>query len=197
MDPSSLLAQLRDVHSPETIGVWPPAIGLVILVLLACVATATIILFIYRWYHKNAWRRFALKEFILLHQTYNENSSMHTLTKISSLLKRCSASVNNNNRMLALTGDTWKDLLQTSNSPLNDTEINLLCFGHYQAKCDRLDNDALLRIRKWIKTLRPITQSTTQINKEPQKASVPNDPINKQTTTALHDPNDQFENKTS
>lgn len=171
MDPSSLLAQLRDVHAPDKIGAWPPSFSLVLLVLLACISIAAIVWFTYSRYQKNAWRRTALKEFMLLQKKYKETTSSYTLTEISSLLKRCYASLNNDTRMLAMTGDKWKNVLQGSNSPLKEAEINLLCFGHYQAKFDPLDNYALIRIRKWIKTLKEDIKPTNQDNKLETKAS--------------------------
>jgi hypothetical protein len=177
MDPNSLLEQLRDVHSPESIGVWPPAIGWIILVLLIITATITIAWLSFRWYRSNAWRRAALKEFKRVQVIYIDAPSSASLSEISSLLKRCSASINQDSRILSMTGKTWRQLLETPKSPLNEHEIELLCFGHYQPECDILDRDALSRIRKWIKTLRPIFKDNTEIN--------------------LPNLDDKFENKTS
>jgi hypothetical protein len=170
MDPTSLLEQLRDVHSPDTVYspgailTWPPAIGWIILAILISTTTIMIVWFTFRWYRSNAWRREALKEYKLLQQNYNESPSNSSLSDISSLLKRCSASINQDPKMLAITGKTWKELLEAPKSPLNDFEINLLCFGHYQAECDQLNHDALKRIRKWVKTLRPILKKDTELN---------------------------------
>lgn len=160
MDPTTLLAQLRDVHAPDKIGAWPPALGLVILIVLACLITAAIIFFIFRWYRNNAWRRSALKEFKRINETYKITPSKAALIEISSLLKRCVASINQDSSMLALTGDDWKEVLLNTNDSLGKEEIDLLCYGHYQVDFNHLDTDALHRIQRWIKKLpsTPITK---------------------------------------
>jgi len=153
MDPTSLLEQLRGVHSPDSIGTWPPAIGWIILAVLVVTSLIAIIWFTLKWYRSNAWRRVALKEYKLLQLDYQKTPTPKLLTEISSLLKRCAASINQDPTMLSLTGTAWKNLLEIPQSPLTENEIQLLCFGHYQAECDLLDTTALIRIKKWIKTL--------------------------------------------
>jgi len=200
MDPTSLLEQLRDVHSPDAIGAWPPAIGWILLVSLTSTALIVIFWFSFRWYRANAWRREALKACKILQKNYLQTPSTHVLTEISSLLKRCAASINQDTSMLAMTGTAWKNLLQIPKSPLNDQEINLLCFGHYQAQCDQLDNDALLRIRKWIKTLQPLENkhySNTAANSESKNTPMQENDFKKQTEIARPNLDDKYENQTS
>ena len=85
--------------------------------------------------------------------------------------------------MLSMTGTAWQSILELAKSPLSEAEIQLLCFGHYQAKCDQLDGTALLRIKKWIKTLNYVEAA----HYSSEKASVSQLPI----------PNEKLENKTS
>jgi len=200
MDPTSLLEQLRDVHSPDAIGAWPPAIGWILLVLLTSTALIIIFWFSFRWYRANAWRRKALKAYKVLQKNYQQTPSTHVLTEISSLLKRCAASINQDTSMLALTGSTWKSLLQIPKSPLNNKEVDLLCFGHYQAKCDQLDSAALLRIRKWIKTLQPFENKhhlNTTTNRESNNTPMQENDFEKQTEIARPNLDDKYENQTS
>jgi len=200
MDPTSLLAQLRDVHRPEAIGAWPPAIGWILLVLLAGITLITFVWFTFRWYRSNAWRRAALKEYKLLQKNYQQTPSVQALTEISSLLKRCAASINKDTTMLAKTGTAWKKLLHLPNSPLNEHEIKVLCFGHYQTTCGQLDNNALLRIKKWIKTLKPYeykSYSNDAVPNEIDNTSLQDIDLKKNATVALPNLDDKIENKTS
>jgi len=200
MDPTSLLEQLKDVHSPATIGTWPPAIGWILLVLLVSISLVTIVWISFRWYRSNAWRREALKEYALLQQTYQQVPSTKLLIEISSLLKRCAASINHNSHILSMTGASWENQLQTPKTPLKDQEIQILCFDHYQAKFDQLNDDALLRIRKWIKTLKPFERefhSNKTIQSEIEKTPTQSRVHEEQTTVALPNLDDNFENKTS
>jgi len=183
MDPSSLLEQLRDVHSPESIGSWPPAIGWVLLFSIIGTALITFIFLTVRWYRSNAWRRVALKEYKLLQLKYQQSPSTQRLSEISSLLKRCATSLNKDPTLLSMTGEAWKNLLEVPKSPLSEQEIRLLCFGHYQEECDQLDTAALLRIKRWIKTLNCIEVKRSYS----EESSTINLPIQ----------NEKIENKTS
>jgi|GEM_PF-927359 len=183
MDPTSLLEQLRGIHSPDSIGTWPPAIGWILLAVLVGTSVIAIIWFTVRWYRSNAWRRLALKEYKLLQQNHQQTPSPQLLSKISSLLKRCAASVNQDSSILSMTGIVWKSVLDVPKSPLSEHEIQLLCFDHYQAECEQLDGPALLRIKKWIKTLKSI--ETAHYSSEEGSAS------------QLTIQNEKIENKTS
>jgi hypothetical protein len=183
MDPTSLLEQLRGVHSPDSIGTWPPAIGWILLAVLVVASLIAIILFTVKWYRSNAWRRVALKEYKFLQLDYQKAPSPRALSEISSLLKRCAASINQDPTILSLSGTAWKNLLEVPKSPLTEYEIKILCFGHYQAECDLLDDTALLRIKKWIKTLNYLEAESSSSEKD--------------SATPLPIQNAKLENKTS
>ena len=130
MDPSSLLEQLRDVHTPDSIGSWPPAIGWVLLVVFITLGISALVWFTIRWYRANAWRRAALKEFKLLKQSYQQAPSPQSLSKIVILLKRCVSSVKQNSALLAVTGEKWLLILKESEVQLQAQDLELLSFGH-------------------------------------------------------------------
>ena len=197
MDPNSLLEQLKDIHSPNSIGMWPPAIGWIALVLISFIALIAIVWFVRHWYKSNAWRRAALKEFKHLEHAYSQNQTIQTLSDISCLMKRCAASVNHDTRMLAVTGEQWESILNTNKSPLNDQEIQLLAYNHYQAQCEQLNNSALSNIKKWIKTLKPL-QMSSSLNIYPQPGSpATENPSEPRATLALSNIDDKIENKSS
>jgi len=170
MDPSSLLEQLRDVHTPDSIGSWPPAIGWVLLVVFITLGISALVWFTIRWYRANAWRRAALKEFKLLKQSYQQSPSPQSLSMIVILLKRCASTVKQNSALLAVTGEQWRLTLQESESPLQTHDLELLTTGHYQASCERLDSSALSRIERWIKDLKSTTKKTYSDNQESSKS---------------------------
>ena len=153
MDPTSLLEQLRDVHQPESIGAWPPAIGWVILIILGALSISALVWFTISWFRRNAWRRLALKEFKQLKLNYQKEPSIQTLVQITILLKRCIASIQNDASLLALTGKHWEKRLQQSKNILQEDDLTTLCYSHYQAECTILPDDAMKRIERWIKKL--------------------------------------------
>ena len=155
MDPTSqLLAQLKDVHSPQSIGSWPPAIGWILLSIIAVVCLTALLWFTFRWYKNNAWRRAALKEFKRLKPVYQQAPSPQGLATINALLKRCTASLQHDNSLLATHGKIWADILRKPEGLLQKQDIELLCYSHYQAECLNLDENALVRIEKWIKRIK-------------------------------------------
>ena len=54
MDPTSLLAQLRDVHEPTIISWWPLAYGWWVLIVLTLIFVITSITILVRWYKRTA-----------------------------------------------------------------------------------------------------------------------------------------------
>jgi len=155
LDPSALLAQLKDVHAPPTPGLWPPAIGWWLLTLLVVGVTVFSVMALVRWRRRTAWRRLALREFEQLQRSYLQSASLKTLTDISGLLKRCAASALNQPTLLSATGEQWAKYLAEPAELLQPDEIELLADGHYQANCPKLDAAALKRIERWIKRLSP------------------------------------------
>ena len=191
MDPTTLLSQLRDVHSPEAIGAWPPAIGWILITLFVSSVLLISIYLAIRWYRANAWRRAALKECAAIHNQYQKTHALQHIIALSSLLKRSCASVCNDASFLAETGDSFKALLLMDKSPLKNMEIDLLCYGHYQSDFVQLDNDAFLRIKKWIRTLNAsnLVQATRL---ETKLDSTLNMPIDKQAGTSLQTSDNKF-----
>lgn len=151
MDPNTLLEQLRDVHAPDPITWWPPAIGWWMVAILSLLALVCLAWVATRYFRKNAWRRAALKEFGELKKAYATQPSHENLSRIIVLLRRCLASASRNRTSLVQTGKAWRELLQTASSGLNEKDIDILSEGHYQVESALLDQAALQRIERWIK----------------------------------------------
>lgn len=82
---AQLKQQLADIHWPEPVSAWPPAIGWVILLALLLLALCIALLLAYRHHQANAYRRQALDELAAL-DTQNQQRAA---TELSQLLRRC------------------------------------------------------------------------------------------------------------
>lgn len=105
MDP---LAQLRDIHTPEAIGLWPPAPGWWLLALL--VAGGLIALIIWRLlrHRRLAYKREALAEWQHIHARYLQDRNAEALlADLSVLLKRTCITRYGRDEVAGLTGEQW------------------------------------------------------------------------------------------
>ncbi|WP_432742973.1 DUF4381 domain-containing protein [Methylobacter sp. G7] len=106
------LLDLKDIHEPEVIAWWPPAIGWWIL---AVLIPLLIIFFI--WLYKKLTRKTALKTArkILIqikHDATRDN--LQKLCAVSVLLRRVAISVSPRAKVAGLTGRQWLEFLDTS-----------------------------------------------------------------------------------
>ncbi|MDI1230993.1 MAG: DUF4381 domain-containing protein [Methylobacter sp.] len=106
------LLDLKDIHEPDVIAWWPPAIGWWIL---AVCIPLLIIFFI--WLYKKLTRKTALKTArkILIqikHDATRDN--LQKLCAVSVLLRRVAISVSPQAKAAGLTGRQWLEFLDTS-----------------------------------------------------------------------------------
>ena len=106
------LAQLRDIHLPETISWWPPAIGWWLLVITIISAIAVIIYCIIRRKKQQRYRKEAIA---LLDECYREWSvskdNSHCFSKINGLLKRTAITAFPGSEANKLHGRQWLEFL--------------------------------------------------------------------------------------
>ena len=88
MDPSTLLSQLKDIHAPEAISIWPLAIGWWLLIIISTAAITTLCYLILRRRLQNTWKRQAKKAFKGLSSAYSLEPSTENLLQINRLLKQ-------------------------------------------------------------------------------------------------------------
>lgn len=103
---------LRDIHLPEQIGWFPPAIGWWLLMIVVPIASYFLIAFL-----QKIFKRTALKEAHQLLANLQTNDSLTPLEKIcalSSLLRRVAISRDSEKNIGGLTGRAWLDYLDTS-----------------------------------------------------------------------------------
>ncbi len=148
------LAELRDLHLPETVGLWPPAPGWWLLVIVIIVAVGLLS----RWWLKSRradrYRRQALVEL----RRYQRELDGHGdgplfLQQVSQLLRRAALAAFPRQQVAGLQGDAWLQFLDDS-SGLTDFSTGkgrILISGPYQPTPD-VDTAALNALaREWLR----------------------------------------------
>jgi hypothetical protein len=157
LDPSTLLSQLKDIHAPEAISIWPLAIGWWVLIVLSTFVIASLCYFILRKRLQNTWKRQAIKAFKELSSAYSQQPSTENLLQINRLLKQAISSATNTRDYLHLCESEWAEALKKikykETNILEDQEINILSKDIYARQTGSLDSAALERISLWIKHL--------------------------------------------
>ncbi len=152
MDPSTL--PLRDIHLPEPISWWPPAIGWWIAAILVLLTIAASV-----WLVKRLTRKTAVKSAkkLLLQIQQDTNLDDHAkLAQISILIRRTAISIFPRVQVASLTGSAWLEFLDNS---IQDTQFRLgigrvLSDGPYQQSI-AIDLDALNSLcLHWLKTVK-------------------------------------------
>lgn len=131
------LALLRDLHLPQAVSDWPPALGWWLLTGLVLVGLIWVSRVLYRRYKRNAYRRLAQRELHAIAAEYSETQdARRALIAVQMLMKRAAMTAFNRAEVAALTGVAWAQFLDatstTSRFSLGSGE--LLIDGPYQAK---------------------------------------------------------------
>ena len=109
------LAQLRDIHLPQEVGLWPPAPGWWIV---AAIILASIIYYVVRRYQivqQNKYRQEAIQQLTLAWQSYLQNhDSQSYLLQLTQLLKRAALTAYPRLNINNLRNEQWLALLDDS-----------------------------------------------------------------------------------
>ena len=144
---------LRDIHLPEAITWWPPAIGwwLLLFVILAALVGGWML-------YKKLTRRTAIKtglEMLLSIKHSEENDQLALLKQLSSCIRRVAMSTDSRAEVASLTGEKWLNYLDLSveGTPFSSGVGKCLADAHYrQTPPDGLDSAALINLcESWIK----------------------------------------------
>ncbi len=101
---------IRDIHLPEAIGWFPPAIGWWFIIIVVPIVSYFLIALIQRLFQKTAIKE--AKKLLLQLQTNNALTPLEKVRELSSLLRRVTVNFHPENG--GLTGRAWLDYLDSS-----------------------------------------------------------------------------------
>ena len=144
------LSQLRDIHLPESVSWWPPAIGWWLLPVLL-IAAVWFVRWLYKRAKANRWRKYALEE---LQAIREEREAQQQIKLISALLRRVAVTCYPRHEVASLTGEAWLKFLDT---PLKASRFqdqgSILISAPYSKTT--VDVEPLFELSEaWIKTVR-------------------------------------------
>lgn len=150
--------QLRDIHLPEAVSWWPPAIGwwlTPLLLILLALAAITLRRYLHRR-RQNACKKIARAELQHIKQQYADSANaLHSLRELSILLRRVALSYLPREHSASLTGEAWiaqlNDLVK--HNVFNEQQLELLTHGVYQPQLD-IDLKPLISLcEQWLQQL--------------------------------------------
>lgn len=144
---------IRDIHLPDAILWWPPALGWWLL-LLILVGIPLLLWALRVWHRRGQLKREALAALQQIEEQFNEsNNGQQLLVNLSALLRRVAISRYPQSEVASLTGEAWLQFLNGDRAIFSETLAASLQLGPYQSACD-VDGVALLAAcREWIAQL--------------------------------------------
>ncbi|MGI9251244.1 MAG: DUF4381 domain-containing protein [Pseudohongiellaceae bacterium] len=161
MDNEELLAQLRDIHLPESIGLWPLAPGWWLLILTLLALTGIGLHYGLRALHRYRLRQQALAELARIQAEYAYASGdpnvlkLRYVNQVNTLLRRVALFHFPASAVGSLSGVAWVDFIRKKGDPalLNKELADVLSFGRFQTRCE-VDTEALDNLAQdWINSL--------------------------------------------
>jgi hypothetical protein len=155
MDPSDILAQMRDIHMPPEPGLWPPAPGWWLLGIVVLIGLG--------WLVRQGWQALAryrlyrrvARELAIICERHQQHGDAQKLTaEISRLLRRAALREHERERAAGLIGDNWLTFLdQTGHTETFSTGPGrCLATAPYGGHADPVDAEALAgTVRRWLR----------------------------------------------
>lgn len=113
---NSALEQLRDIHAPDVVSAWPPAIGWYIVAALLLLITYICFRVVKRelYRRKMGYRRHALVGLSARERTYKkDNNASSYLQSLNALLKQVAIAAYGRESVSALSGKQWIEFLNS------------------------------------------------------------------------------------
>ena len=154
MNPQDPLAELRDIHLPDAVTLWPPALGWWLLGLLLL----TTLLFgghqLWQRHQRRAYRRGGDAELQALYaQWQNTNNTQAFLQDLNALLKRVALKGFPSTDVSALSGAGWTQFLD-QHYPASETAVfagSALEFGPYAPSVEDVDMTRIHEMcQRWV-----------------------------------------------
>jgi hypothetical protein len=152
MNTSDPLAQLRDIHLPEPVSWWPPALGWWLVAL-----TAMVLLIVGGWFYvkyilRKRYRKAALAELRLLQEKRQSHTNREQLAQLASLLRRVAIQTCGRHQVAPLAGDRWLRFLDESGhtDQFSNGVGRLLGEDHYRAETKMIPQELFQLAGKWI-----------------------------------------------
>ena len=147
------LQQLKDIHLPQGISMWPTAPGWIVLylILFACV-----LLFIYYRYQqkkRSYTADYALRQLIQLKKLMLHNPNhIHIAAEISTLIRRTALHYFNRKTIAGLSGQNWLQFLNNSGRTTGfNSDVGQVLINAPYSKHDNSDLTPLfLLTEKWL-----------------------------------------------
>jgi hypothetical protein len=118
--PQDALAQLRDIHLPDPIGWWPPAVGWYVVAGLFMLLLYSVIHFSVRYWLNGRSKRRALRILASYQQAYMKSrDSQVASARISELLKRVALVYYPRLQVASLQGQAWINFLNETSHALD------------------------------------------------------------------------------
>ncbi len=149
------LSNLRDIHLPESVDWWPPAIGWWILLISIVIVASVIITITVRHHLKNHYRRDALVELTTLTaKYYQDNDLANYLVACNILLKRVAIHAYGKHIVAKLSGVSWRDFLIQKNNQSTQDDYILIAMTDmiYQQDIAEIQQENIYHcVKNWIK----------------------------------------------
>jgi len=127
MNPEQLLSQLEPNRLPPDIGLWPLATGWWVLIMIVGVLCVIAMVYTFRRYRKNAYRRAGLSRLVEL-----ENNA-GSAVELSETLKIVALNAFPLAQVARLNADEWRDFLVSSCPDLVPESLDLLSKVHQKS----------------------------------------------------------------
>lgn len=162
MDSTELLAQLADIHLPEPVSYWPPAIGWWILAAIILVLLALLLRKLIARARQEKIYQFALNELESCYDSYShadptliDQSKLDYVNQFNTVFRRVALVHYPQTKAASLSGAQWVDFIRQKgeSSLMSDDIAAALQYGRFQTKCE-VDVDAMQDFgRQWIQSL--------------------------------------------
>lgn len=147
------LQELRDVHLPDPISWWPPALGWW-MVLAGLIVMVGLAFWARSYRQRTRIRRAALAQFEHVKQHYAVNADdQWAITEVSNLLRRYALAVFPRTDVAGLSGQSWLKFLDTTGSTnqFSDGPGQALRSGPYQSHGSLSASDLFPLVERWIR----------------------------------------------